>query len=70
MILSARDYDNRQIGLEEGIEKGIVKGEKRTLKLIKILRRLDRLDDLDKAESDPAVLDALLKEFGLDNSNE
>ena len=70
MILSARDYDNQQIGLEEGIEKGIVKGRQEMLKLSNILIDLGRCDDLKKARNNPAVLSALLKEFGLDNGNE
>ena len=62
MILSARDYDNQQIGLE--------KGRQEILELSNILIDLGRYDDLKKARNNPAVLDALLKEFGLDNSNE
>jgi flagellar biosynthesis/type III secretory pathway protein FliH len=52
-------------GLEQGIEQGIKQGIDRTNQLTLLLLKENRLDDLVKAASDPALQEALFKEFGL-----
>jgi hypothetical protein len=65
-----RDYNHQMYhaekrGLEEGMKLGLEQGIDRTNQLTLLLLKENRLDDLAKAASDPALQEALFKEFGL-----
>jgi predicted transposase/invertase (TIGR01784 family) len=68
--------EGMKLGLEQGIEQGMEQGLKQGLKqgmkqvdrtnqLTLLLAKENRLDDLVSAASDPALQEALFKEFGL-----
>jgi flagellar biosynthesis/type III secretory pathway protein FliH len=55
-------------GMKQGLEQGLEQGMKqvdRTNQLTLLLLKENRLDDLVRAASDPALQEALFKEFGL-----
>jgi predicted transposase/invertase (TIGR01784 family) len=69
-----RDYNHQMYhaekrGLEEGmklgLEQGMEQGIDRTNQLTLLLLKENRLNELVKAASDPALQEALFKEFGL-----
>lgn len=55
--------DEREIGREEGMEKGVAIGLRRSMALNKILLANNRIEDLKRAADDEAYLEELCREY-------